>query len=182
MAAERRYLQDDQETDEAEVNALVRFRTQAYAALRQRLATRIEADAITSFENAYLDASSQANVESDTQAEACQASAGASVRFGTSSEAGFSVVRQARLFASVATATAVEEAFQARSSAQEQALVSARQTLRASVEAGHYGPGIAQAQAQYAQAVRAALAAETRPLGLGDYERPERGSLGERPA
>src|SRR5690606_16063544 len=115
--------------------------------------------AVHAFEEAYANAFAQSGLTLAHQAEASQAGARAAVRFSGDSE--FATTQQARLHAALATALAVEQAFEANGAADARldALAEARADLAAALRAATSASAVAAAQVEYVANVRTELAA-----------------------
>ncbi len=118
-----------------------------------------EAAALESFEGSLVDAYTEAGVTFETQARARQAGLAALERFGSAS---FEMRQKAEVLLALATAHAVETAFEAADASSERldALVDARTTLLAEIRAASSGSALTAARASYDAAVEAELAAE----------------------
>lgn len=166
--AEAAYLRTDEggETSGNTVEEGQAERTRGYASFRTRITSAMSVEARTAavqaFEDAYARAYAEAGVTASHQAQASRAGARAAVTFSGSSDARFATQQQARLYAALATAFAVEEEFRAAGAASSRvsALAQARAALAASIRAAATAEALAQAEAAYEAAVRTELTAE----------------------
>ncbi len=154
------------------------LRNDAYGAFRTALFaasnTTDGADARVDFETEYAGALTEVGGSTNAQAGAGLAASRAMARFSAdlSSGGAFDLVRQARLYAAIAGALAVESAFSDAGTARLTALAEAREQLIADLGAALTAGAILDAEQAYRAAVRTELAAET-GLSTGDIEDAE---------
>lgn len=146
------------EADEAREN-----QNEAFFELQLDLAASANADAEANarerFEEALIQAYTDAGVAIDVQAKARESARAALEQFGSAS---FEMTKKATLLASLASAHAIEASFEeaGASSARLGALAQARDNLTAELRAASSSSAIAEARADYESSVETELAAE----------------------
>lgn len=164
--AEREYVAEEEgEVPDEEIR---KEKREAFLRLQADLAasanTSARSEAVEAFQEAVVQAHAAAGVAAETQAKARQAGRAALVKYSSNitSDARFSLRREAEIVAALATAQAIEAQFEAAgaSSARLSALAQARTTLIARLRAAGSSSAIADAQAEYASDVEAELASE----------------------
>ena len=161
--AKREYVREeegDENIDEIEENENDAF-LQLQADLYASSSASAEAAAMEAFENALIEAYSDADVSIETQAKARHAGR-AAISVFTNGTASFHLRKRAELMAALATAHAIEAAFRAEgaSSARLNALAQARSTLISNIRAASSTTAVASAKANYASSVETELASE----------------------
>lgn len=165
--AEAEYYADDEEadvdSDEADEEKRSSFLT-LQGALHASANTSAQAAAVAAFEQALVNAYTKAGATLEVQAKARQTSRAALVKFHTqgSAQAKFALRQQAEILVALATAHAVEAAFEAEGASQTRisALAAARTNLIASLRGASNTSQMANAHASYESAVKAELMAE----------------------
>lgn len=151
---------DVEEAREQENRAFVDLQT----ALSVSTSASAQAAAIEAFEQALIEAYTNAGIDLETQAKARQASRAAVVRFSgsVSSNVRFHLRKRAEILAALATSEAVEASFRANgaTSARLDALQQAQSTFIASLRTATSASAVADAKAEYASKVENELAAE----------------------
>ena len=145
---------------DAELDALARLQ----AGLNVAANAQAQTQALRAFETDLIEASTHGNVSLAAQARARQTARAALVKFynGTDARARFALRQQAEVLTTLATASAIEAAFEAEGSAQTRldALAQRRTALGSSLRAATSEQLLANASAAYRTAVREELAAE----------------------
>lgn len=159
---EREDVDDDasNDVDQAEHDAFVQLQLDLAAAT----STSAQNEALVRFENALIDAYTEAGVSLEVQAKARQSGEAALLRFATTNDAEtrFSLHKRTTILTAMATALAVEAAFEAEGAAQSRldALADARTTFVTNLRAAVSESEIDAAEAQYRTSVEAELTAE----------------------
>lgn len=166
--AEAHYLREENDVEDDDLEQKDTNERQAYLTLQSELhsatAASEETLAHVNFEDAYTRAFTGTNIDARMQAHARAASRDALVRFYEADDAAtrFAVEKQATLLASLTVAHAVEASFEAADASQERidALVNARQELRAELESASSEEDVEDARTTYNTAVSSELSGE----------------------
>ena len=154
----------------ASLEALAQARQRQQAAwlnLQQALyaagSAQAEAEAMTAFEQAFVEAYAEAGISAEARAKLLQTARLAVTHLAASGNATarFALRKQAEILSALATSAAIEAAFEAEGATQARmdSLRQARMQWLASLRAAASTSAIEQARAQYSSVVEAALAA-----------------------
>lgn len=165
--AEAEYFGEDEEA-EVDADALRRGKRRSFLTLQADLnaavTTSAQAAAISALERALVAAYTDAGVSLEAQAKARQANRAALVRFSnaSSSQARFALRQQAEILTSLATAHAIEAAFEAEGASQARlnSLAEARGSLLAGLRATSSDEEIVEVRAEYDSQVEGEVMAE----------------------